>query len=81
MEIFDLSFTLTFKNVFWKTKHFFNKLDNCFLLESTTIEIATFPNKTTLLKTNIKTNRMGSANSIFHKKPSFSTKFFIFLKI
>ena len=57
MKVFII---LTLKEIFWKTKTFFRKLEYCFLLENTTIENATFPYKAALSKTNVKTNRMGS---------------------
>ena len=43
-------------------RHFFRKLEYRFLLESTTIGNATFPYKTTLLETNVKTNSIGSTD-------------------
>ena len=48
-EIWSDFIKLTVKQVFWKTE-----------IESTTMENATFPYKTSLSKANVMTNRMGS---------------------
>ena len=45
---------------FQKNANFFTKLKDHFLIESTKIENATFPQKTALSEANVKTNRMGS---------------------
>ena len=66
------------KKVFWKSKTFLRKLEYCFLLESTTIENATFPYKTTLSKANIETNRMESKKWTYHKEQNFAANYFIF---
>ena len=39
-------------------KSFFKKLENSFLVESTKIENALLPYKTTISEANVKTNRM-----------------------
>ena len=44
------------------------------------IERAKFPKKTTLLKGNIKTNRMGRTKWTYHKERSVATNYVIFLK-
>ena len=51
------------------------------MLERTTTENATFPDKTALSKTTVKLNRIGSTNGTFQKKQIFAVNFFIFLKI
>ena len=63
-----------------KTKSFFEKLKT--LVESTTMESATFPYKTTLSKANVKTNRMGGERykMDLSQKSSFATKYFTFSK-
>ena len=43
LEILNVSNTLTLKQIFWKMKMFFKKLQYCFLAEYTKIENATFP--------------------------------------
>ena len=49
-----------FETIFLKNKNTFRKLKYRYLVESTTVENATFPNKTVLSKENFKTNRMVS---------------------
>ena len=49
--------TLTLKQIFWKTKTFFKKLEYRFLVETTKIENTSFPFKTALSEANAKTNR------------------------
>ena len=61
-------------------KTFFNKLVYRFLVESNTIENASFPYKTALSETNLKTNRMVSTKWIYHEERSFASNHFIFLK-
>ena len=78
--ILNVFITLTLKQVFWKTKPFLKKLEYRFLVESTTIGSATLLYKTALSKTNVKTSRMGSTKLTFHKKRSFTTNSFIFMK-
>ena len=70
LEILTVFNTLTLHQIVWITKTFFDKLDYCFLVESMKIENASFPYKTAMLETNVKTNRMGffvSSNFIFLK--------------
>ena len=70
--------TLTLKEIFWKTKTFLKKLEYHFLVESTKIESTSFPYKTSILETNVKTNRMVTTKWTYHEERS---KYFIFLKI
>ena len=72
---------LILKQIFWKTKTFPQDFSKSFLVESTKIENATFPYKTTLSEANVKTYRMGSIKWIYHKKWSFASNYFNFLKI
>ena len=51
MEILKIFNTLTLKQIFWKTKTFFKKLQ---------IENASFSYKTAVSEANVKTNRMVS---------------------
>ena len=73
--------TLTLKQIFWKKKSFFKKLVHRFLVVSTRIESASFPYKTAIPDTNVKTNRMVSAKWIYHKERSFVSNYFICFKI
>ena len=72
--------TLTLKQIFWKTKTFFKKLEYRFLVETTKIENTSFPFKTALSEANVKTNRMATTKWTYHKEWSFASKYFIFLE-
>ena len=66
-----------FETTFLKKENlFFKKLENSFVVESTTIESVTYPYKTALSKANVKTNRMGSAKWTYHKEHSFASIYF-----
>ena len=43
VEIFNAFKTLTLKQIFWKMKNFFEKLEHRFLVKNTKIENASFP--------------------------------------
>ena len=75
MNVFNAS---TLKQIFWKT--FFEKLEYCFLVESTKNENATFPYKTTLSKVDVKANRMGTTKWNHHKERSSASNYFNLLK-
>ena len=53
---------LTLKQIFWKTKTFFKKLEYRFLVESTKIKNASFPYKTAISEANVKTNSIVNTN-------------------
>ena len=53
VEILNIFYTLTFKQIFSKTQTLFKKPEYCFLVESTKIGNASFPSKTALLEANI----------------------------
>ena len=72
--------TLTLKQILWKTKTFFKKLDHHFLVESAKIENASLPDKTAISEANVKANRMVSRKWTYHKERSFASNYFIFLK-
>ena len=72
--------TLTLKQIFWKTKTFFKKLEYRFLVEATKIENTSFPFKTALSEANVKTNRMATTKWTYHKEWSFTSNYFIFLE-
>ena len=69
--------TLTFKQIFWKTKTFSKKLEYVFLVETTEIENTPFPFKTALSETNVKTNRMATIKWIYHKAWIFASNYFL----
>ena len=54
------------KQIFWKTRTLFKNQEYRFLVESTKIEIATFPHQTALSEAN--------------KERSFASNYFIFFK-
>ena len=60
---------------------FFKKLENSFIVESTTIERVTCLYKNSPSEANVKTNRMGSTKWTYHKERSFASIYIIFLKI
>ena len=79
-EILSVFITVTLKQVFWKTKAFFKKLECFVLVESPVIESPTFPIKTALSKANVKTCRIRSIKSTYHKGRDFAPNYFIFSK-
>ena len=72
--------TLTLKQIFWKTKIFFKKLEYSFLVETIKIENTSSPFKTALSENNVKTKRMATTKSTYHKEWSFASIYFIFLE-
>ena len=62
--------------MFSEKQNLFQKTGVPFLFQSTTIENALFPCKTSLSKTNVKANRRGSAKWAYRKK--FDRYFFFF---
>ena len=77
VKISNVFNTLTLKQIFWKTKTFFKKLDYHFLVETTKIENTSFPFKTALSEANVKTNRMATTKQTYHKEWSSSSNCFI----
>ena len=73
--------TLTLKEIFWKTKTFFKKLEYVFLIKSSWIENGLFSYKTAIWEANVKTDKMVSTNWTYHKEQSFASHYLIFLKI
>ena len=71
----------TLKQILWKTKIFFTKLEDQFLAESTKIEKATFSYNPALSEANIKAGRMGRTKGTYHKERRFASNYFNFLKI
>ena len=78
MKVSNVFNTLTLKQIFWKTKTFFKKLEYRFLVETTEIENTSFPFKTALSETNIKTNRMATTKWTYHKEWGFASNYLIF---
>ena len=68
------------KEIFWKTKTFFKKLENSFLVESTKIENSPFWYKSVISEANVKTNRMVSTKWTYHKEWSFAVKLIYFFE-
>ena len=65
----------TLKQIFWKTKTFFKKLEYRFLVEATKIEITPFPFKTALSEANVKTNGMVNTKGTYHREWSFASNY------
>ena len=61
-------------------KTFFKKLEDRILVETTKIENISFPFKTALSETNVKTNGMATTKWTYHKEWSFASNSFIFLE-
>ena len=80
MKVSNVFNTLTLKQIFWKTKTFFKKLEYCFLIEATKIENTSFPFKTALSEASVKTNRMATTKRAYHQEWSFASNRFIFLE-
>ena len=80
VEILNFFNIFTLKPIFWKTKTFFKKLD-CFLVESTNIENASFPYQNTMSGANIKTHGIMSTKWTYHKQRSFASNYLIFWNI
>ena len=81
VEILNVFNTLTLKQIFWKTKTFFKKLEYSFSVESTKIENESFLYKTAISEAHVKINSMVSTRWTYHKERSFTSNYFIFLKI
>ena len=70
-----------FETDFLENKTFLKKLECRFLAESTKIENALFPYKTSISEANVKTNKVVPTKWTYHKERSFASTYFIFLKI
>ena len=80
VKISNLFNTLTFKQIFWKTKTLFKKREYRLLVERTKIQNASFPYKTAISEASVKTNRMVTTKWIYHKERIFASNYFIFWK-
>ena len=76
VEILNVFNNLTLKSVFWRTKTFFKKLENRFLVESYKTEKVLFSYKPAIAEANVKTNRMVSTKWTFQKEWSFASHYF-----
>ena len=81
LEVLSIFNILALKEILWKMKTFFKKLENYFLVESTQTENASFPNKTALSEGSVNENRMVDAKWTCHKERSFASDYLIFKKI
>ena len=80
VKVLNVVNTLTLIQIFWKTKIFFKKLEDCFLVETTKIENTSFPFKTARSEANAKTNRMVTTKWTYHIERSFPSNCLIFLE-
>ena len=76
LEILNIYYALTLRRIFLENENFSWKIGVPFLVESNTIESATFPYKTALSKANAKTNRTGYTKWTYYKEWSFATNYF-----
>ena len=58
VKILNIFNSLTLKQIFWKTKTFFEKLEYRFLVESSKIENASFSYKTPISEAKFNTNKI-----------------------
>ena len=73
--------TLILKQIFWKTKTFYKKLEyHRFLVKATKIENTSFAFKTALSEANVKTNRMAITKWTYYKEWSFASNYLIFFQ-
>ena len=80
MKVSNVFNTLTLKEIFWKMKSFFKKLEYRFLVEATKIGNTSFPFKTTLSEANVTPNRMATTKWTYRKEWSFDNNYLIFLE-
>ena len=78
MFLCDNQWKFSTKQIFWKTKTFFKKLEYRFLAEGAKIKNASFSYKTVTLETVVNTIRVMSIKWTYHKKRSFASNCFIF---
>ena len=80
-ENFDHFQCFNFETDFLENKFFFQKLEDCFLVERTKIKKASSPYKTAVSEANVKSNKMVTTKWAYHRERSFASNYFIFLKI
>ena len=81
VKVSNIFNNLTLKQIFWKTKTFFKKLDYCFLVGTTKIESTSFPFKSAPSEANVKTNRMATTKWTSTKSGVLPVTTLFFLKI
>ena len=69
-----------FETNFLENENLFQKTGVQFLVETTKIEITSFPFKTALSEANVKTSRVTTTKWNYHKAWSFASKYLIFLE-
>ena len=86
VKILNIFNTLTLKQILWKMKTFFKKLEYRFLVESSKIGNASLPYKTAISEATVKTNRMVSKrwpitkNGVLLVTTLFFWKFYVSLR-
>ena len=80
VEISNVFNTLTLKQIFWKTKTFFKKLEYCFL-KTLRLKTYHFHTKLPYQKPMLRQIKWVSTKWTHHKEWSFTGNYFIFLKI
>ena len=80
VKILNVFNSLTLKQIFWKTKTFFKKLEYSFMVEITKIEKASFPYKNALSKANFNTNKMVTTKWTYNKERVLSVTTLFFWK-
>ena len=78
LNIFNI---FTLKQILWKTKNVFKKLEYDLLVESSKIKNASFPYKTVISEADVTTNKIVSTKWTCRKKQTFASNYFVFLKI
>ena len=78
MKVSNAFNTLTLKQIFWKTKSLFKKLEYHFLVEATKTENTSFPFKIALSQAHVKTNRIMTTKWTYQKELSFASNYLIF---
>ena len=81
VKILNVFNSLTFKEIFCKTKSFFKKMEYRFLVESTNTENASFSYKTAILEANVMTKRMVNSKWTYSIERGFANICSSFLKI
>ena len=81
VEILNNFNTLTLKQIFWKKKTFFKKLEYRFLVESTNTENALLHKKLLYQKPMLRQIECWVQKWTFYKEWSFANNYFIFVKI
>ena len=76
VKVSNILNSLILKQIFWKEKTFFTKLEYHFWVETTKIKNTPFSFKTALSEANVKTNRMPTTKWIYHKEWSFASNDF-----